>query len=89
MKELQGCGNEKLFKFNQPAIQIATRKAALGYILSGESCDRENFLDLLIERVNVEEHSTKQHIVDMAIQIKTHIKLLNEDMGLAFKYLYS
>ena len=89
MKELQGCGNEKLFKFNQPAIQIATRKAALGYILSGESCDRDNLLDLLIECVNVGEHSIKQHIVDMAIQIKIHIKLLNEDMELAFKYLYS
>lgn len=69
MKELQESANENLFKFNQPAIQIATRRAALGYIQSGDSRDKESLLDLLIERVNVEEHSTKQHVVDMAIQV--------------------
>lgn len=69
VKCLQDIANEKLSKFNQPAIQIATRRATLGYIQSGDSRDKENLLDLLIERVNVEEHSTKQHIVDMAIQV--------------------
>lgn len=69
MEELQDKASDKLFRFNQPSVQVATRNAALGYIQSGNSHDKENLIDLLIERVNVEEHSTKQHIVDMAIKV--------------------
>ena len=36
---------------------------------SGDTNDKENFVDLLIERVSVEEKSTKQHLIDEAIEI--------------------
>lgn len=58
-----------LDKFNQPAIQMASRKAALGYIQSGDDEAKDNLLDLLLERIIVEEKTTKQHLIDEAISI--------------------
>lgn len=66
---LQEKANDRLDRFEQPSIQMATRNAALGYIQSGRVEEKENLIDLLIERVNVEEHTTKQHLIDKAIQV--------------------
>ena len=59
----------QLNRFNEPSLQFAVREAALGYIKSGSPEDEENLIDLMIERVKVEEHSTKQKLIDQAIKI--------------------
>lgn len=69
IKKLQDKAEEQIGKFNSPALQLAARKAAWGYVQSGDTNDKENFVDLLIERVSVEEKSTKQHLIDEAIEI--------------------
>ena len=56
-------------RFNEPAIQYSTRRAALGYIKSGDKKEGEELIDLLIERIRSEEHSTIQNIIDQAIEI--------------------
>ena len=67
--ELKGKGEDTFKRFNQPSVQVAARKAALGYVQSGEIEDKDNLVDLLIERVSVEEKTTKQHLIDEAIEI--------------------
>lgn len=69
IKKLQDKAEEQIGKFNSPVLQLAARKAAWGYVQSGDTNDKENFVDLLIERVSVEEKSTKQHLIDEAIEI--------------------
>lgn len=46
--ELKGKGEDTLKRFNQPSVQVAARKAALGYVQSGETEDKDNLVDLLI-----------------------------------------
>lgn len=69
MNELHEKAHDRYERFEEPSVQMATRSAALGYIQSGKHEDKENLIDLLIERVNVEEHTTKQHLIDKAIQV--------------------
>ena len=59
----------RLDRFNEPSVQFAVREAALGYVKSGSETDMNNLIDLMIERVKVEEHTTKQKLIDQAIQI--------------------
>lgn len=61
--------SDKIERFNDPAIQMAARKAALGYIKTGDSLNRENLIDMLIERVKTKENISKQYIIDEAIDI--------------------
>lgn len=68
-KELQNKAKDRLDCFNQPSVQVATRNAILGYIQSGDANKKESLIDLLIERVNVEEGTTKQHLIDKAIMV--------------------
>lgn len=72
---------DKLDKFNEPSIQHSTRRAALGYIKSGDDEQGEDLIDLLIERINSEEMSTEQNLIDKAIEVlptlsKNSLKLL-------------
>lgn len=60
---------DQLDRFNEPSVQFAVREAALGYVKSGSETDENNLIDLMIERVKVEEHTTKQKLIDQAIQI--------------------
>lgn len=60
---------DKLDRFNEPSLQFAVREAALGYVRSGSDVDENNLIDLMIERVKVEEHTTKQKLIDQAIKI--------------------
>lgn len=69
ISELQAKTDERLDRFELPSVQMSTRDAALGYIQSGRAEDKENLIDLLIERINVEEYTTKQHLIDKAIQV--------------------
>lgn len=61
--------SDRLDRFNEPSVQFAVREAALGYVKSGSETDENNLIDLMIERVKVEEHTTKQKLIDQAIQI--------------------
>lgn len=61
--------SDKLNRFNEPALQFAVREAALGYVKSGSDLDEANLLDLMIERIKVQEFSTKQKLIDQAIKI--------------------
>ena len=60
---------DQLDRFNEPSVQYAVREAALGYVKSGSESDEDNLIDLMIERIKVEEHSTKQKLIDLAIRI--------------------
>lgn len=59
----------KINRFNEPAIQFATREAALGFVRSGDETQGEELVDLLIERIKAEEHTTEQNLIDQAIRI--------------------
>lgn len=69
MNELQDKAEEQIEKFNLPAIQLAARKAAWGYVQNGDENEKDDLVDLLIERVAAEEKTTKQHLIDEAIEI--------------------
>lgn len=60
---------DRLDRFNEPSLQFAVREAALGYVRSGSETDENNLIDLMIERVKVDEHTTKQKLIDQAIKI--------------------
>ena len=61
--------HEHLGRFNQPSMQLAARDAALGYIRSGNPVEGDALVDMLIERIQVEEHTTQQQLIDKAIRI--------------------
>ena len=60
---------DKLDRFNEPSLQFAVREAALGFVRSGSEVDEYNLIDLMIERVKVDIHTTKQKLIDQAIKI--------------------
>lgn len=60
---------DKLYRFNEPSLQFAVRDAALGYVKSGSYIDEKNLIDLMIERVKADEHTTTQKLIDQAIHI--------------------
>lgn len=60
---------DKIDKFAEPSMQFATREAAVGYIKSGDLKDKDDLIDLLIERVKEEDRSSMQFIIDDAIRI--------------------
>lgn len=78
--------NEKINRFNEPSIQFATRQATLGYVKSGDEEQCEDLIDLLIERIKVEEHTTEQNLIDEAIQILP--KLSKETLTLLILLAY-
>lgn len=61
--------SERLDRFNEPSLQFAVREAALSYVKSGNETDEKALIDLMIERVKVDEHTTKQKLIDQAIKI--------------------
>lgn len=61
--------SDKVEKFAEPAMQYAARQATLGYIKSGEPEQKNALIDLLIERMSAEDRSSKQLLIDEAIQI--------------------
>lgn len=72
--------SDRLSRFNEPSMQLATRDAALGYIRNGNLYEAEALIDLLIERVLVEEHTTGQKLIDQAIRILPNLS--NECLAL-------
>lgn len=60
---------DKLDKFNEPSLQFAVREAALSFVKSGKDADEKALIDLMIERVKVDEHSTRQKLIDQAIKV--------------------
>lgn len=60
---------DKMNRFNEPSVQWATRQATLGYVKSGDEKQKNDLIDMLIERVKVEEQTTEQNLIDEAIKI--------------------
>lgn len=56
-------------RFQEPAIQFAVNETFKEYIRSGSEELGDGLIDLMIERIQTEEHSTKQSLVDEARQI--------------------
>lgn len=56
-------------KFQEPAIQFAARETFKEYIRSGKEELSDDLIDLMIERLTVDEHTTKQALIDEARQI--------------------
>ena len=61
--------HELLQRFNEPAIQIALNETFKNHIATGDEELEENLIDLLIERLNVQERTTEQAIIDEARNI--------------------
>ena len=51
-------------RFQEPAIQFAVHETMTEYILSGKEELSDDLIDLMIERLQVEEYSTKQALID-------------------------
>jgi hypothetical protein len=60
---------DKLDRFNEPSVQNAVHDAALSFVKSGNESYERVLIDLLIERVRVEEHTTLQRLIDQAIKV--------------------
>lgn len=58
-----------LHRFKEPAIQMALNETFKNYIASGNEDLGENLIDLLIERLNAQERTTEQSIIDEARNI--------------------
>ena len=58
-----------LHRFEEPAIQMALNETFKNYIASGNEELGENLIDLLIERLRVQERTTEQSIIDEARNI--------------------
>ncbi len=56
-------------RFMEPAIQFAVNETMTEYIRSGKEELSDDLIDLMIERLQVEEHSTQQTLIDDARQI--------------------
>ncbi len=69
VKDLTVKLSDKLDRFNEPALQFAVRESALSYVKSGKDEDEKALIDLMIERVKVDEHTTRQKLIDQAIKI--------------------
>lgn len=61
--------SDKLNRFNEPALQFAVREAALSFVKSGKELDKNALIDLMIERVKVDENTTRQKLIDQALRI--------------------
>lgn len=60
---------DKLNRFNEPALQFAVKEAALSFVKSGIEPDKKALIDLMIERVKVDENTTRQKLIDQALRI--------------------
>ena len=58
-----------LYRFKEPAIQMALNETFKNHIASGNEELGENLIDLLIERLKVQERTTEQSIIDEARNI--------------------
>lgn len=58
-----------LHRFKEPAIQMALNETFKNYIASGNEELGENLVDLLIERLNAQEKTSEQSIIDEARNI--------------------
>lgn len=58
-----------MHRFKEPAIQMALNETFKNYIASGNEELGENLIDLLIERLNIQERTTEQSIIDEARNI--------------------
>lgn len=58
-----------LHRFEEPAIQMALNETFKNYIASGNEELGENLIDLLIERLRVQDRTTEQSIIDEARNI--------------------
>lgn len=56
-------------RFQEPSIQFAVNETMKEYIRSGKEELGDDLIDLMIERLKVEEHTTKQSLIDEARQI--------------------
>ena len=61
--------DDLLYRFKEPAIQMALNETFKNHIASGNKALSENLIDLLIERLRVQEKTTEQSIIDEARNI--------------------
>ena len=60
---------ELLQRFNEPAIQMALNETFKSHITTGDEELEEDLIDLLIERLNAQDRTTEQAIIDEARRI--------------------
>lgn len=65
-ERLNSLTESQLEKIQEPAIQIAVNETYTEYIRSGEESLGDELIDLLIDRMSVSEHTSKQIIIDEA-----------------------
>lgn len=77
---------DKIYRFNEPSIQFTMREAALGYVKSGNNKQGEDLIDLLIERIKTDEHTTMQNIIDEAIRVIPRLSQNSLKLLILFAY---
>lgn len=77
----------KLEKIKEPAIQIAANETYTEYIRSGEEFLGDELVDLLIERMSVQEHTSKQVLVDEARRVLPKLTKPQVDVLAVFAFL--
>lgn len=60
---------DKRQRLKEPAIQVATNETFNEYIVSGEEPLGNELIDLLIERISVDEHTSMQLLIDESRRI--------------------
>lgn len=85
--ELEKKVSDRISRFAEPAMQFATREAAVGYLKSGDPVEGEALIDLLIERVKEKERTSKQFLIDEAI--RTLPKLSRENIAVLTLITYA
>lgn len=67
--QIKSLKEDLLHRFRDPAIQQALNETFKNYVTSGDDKLAESLIDLLIERLKVEEKTTEQSIIDEARNI--------------------
>lgn len=69
LKALSQIDEKYRMRFQEPAIQFAANETFKEFIRSGKEELSDDLIDLMIERIKVDEHTTKQALIDEARQI--------------------
>lgn len=64
-----------LSRFKEPAIQLALNETFKNYIASGDENLEEDLIDLLLERLNIQDGTTEQSVIDEARNIIPKLSL--------------
>ncbi len=79
---------DKLNGFADPSMQMISREAITGFITHGSEDKGEFLIDLLIERLENNEHTSKQSLIEEAIRILPKLSKKSVAILALLSYIY-